>query len=144
MANELVINYPTGATLYAMLFDATGQVWNGSTFAAPGSASWTDYDIAMTEAATATGIYRASMPAVAAGVYSFVVRKQAGASPAVGDITAGSGRIEWTGTAEYSVMQTGDSYARLGAPAGASVSADIAAIAADVQRHDRRRLWQSA
>ena len=35
MANELVINYPTGATLYAMLFDATGQIWNGSAFAAP-------------------------------------------------------------------------------------------------------------
>jgi len=57
MANELVIHYPTGATLYALLFDATGQVYNGSTFGAPGSASWTDYDIAMTEAATATGIY---------------------------------------------------------------------------------------
>jgi hypothetical protein len=33
-------------------------------------------------------------------------------------------------TVIYSVAQTGDSYARLGAPAGASVSADIAAIEA--------------
>jgi thiosulfate/3-mercaptopyruvate sulfurtransferase len=33
MANELLIHYPTGATLYAMLFDATGQVLNGSAFA---------------------------------------------------------------------------------------------------------------
>ena len=69
MANELVIHYPTGATLYALLFDATGQVYNGSAFAAPGSAAWTDYDIAMTEVATSTGIYRASMPAAAAGSY---------------------------------------------------------------------------
>ncbi|MBK9219403.1 MAG: hypothetical protein IPL70_13890 [Uliginosibacterium sp.] len=100
MANELLISYPTGATLYALLFDATGQVWNGSAFAAPGSAAWTDYDIAMSEVATATGIYRASMPAAAAGVYGWVVRKQAGGSPAVGDIAVGVGRIEWNGTAE--------------------------------------------
>jgi hypothetical protein len=119
-----------------LLFDATGQVWNGSAFANPGSAAWTDYDIAMTEVATSTGVYRASMPAAAAGVYGWVVRKQAGANPAVGDITVGSGEIRWTGTAEYSVMQSGDSYARLGAPAGASVSADIAAIAADVATID--------
>ena len=103
MANELVILYPTGATLYAMLFDATGQIYNGSTFAAPSSASWTDYDIAMSEAATATGIYRASMPAAAAGSYGWVVRKQAGAGPAVTDIAVGSGEIRWTGTAEEAV-----------------------------------------
>lgn len=103
MANELVIHYPTGSTLYALLFDATGQVWNGSAFVAPGSASWTDYDIAMTEVATSTGIYRASMPAVAAGTYGWVVRKRAGASPAVSDIAVGSGRIEWNGTAEVSL-----------------------------------------
>jgi hypothetical protein len=103
MANELLIHYPTGATLYAMLFDSTGQVWNGSAFAAPGSASWTDYDIAMSEVATSTGLYRASMPAAAAGAYSFVVRKQAGANPAVGDITVGSGEIEWSGTAEVAL-----------------------------------------
>lgn len=59
MANELIINHSSGSTLYALLFDATGNVWNGSSFAAPASASWTDYDIAMTEVATATGIYRA-------------------------------------------------------------------------------------
>lgn len=103
MANELVINHPTGSTLYALLFDGTGQIYNGATFGAPGSASWTDYDIAMTEAETATGIYRASMPAVAAGTYGWVVRKQAGASPAVADIAIGSGTIRWTGTAEEAV-----------------------------------------
>lgn len=103
MSNELVIHYPTGATLYALLFDATGNVWNGSAFAAPGSASWTDYDIAMSEVATATGIYRGTMPAAAAGTYGWVVRKQAGGSPAVVDIAVGSGEIRWTGTAEETV-----------------------------------------
>lgn len=103
MANELVINYPTGNTLYALLYDATGNVWNGSAFAAPGSANWLDYDIAMTEVATATGIYRASMPAAVAGVYGWTVRKQAGANPAVTDIAVGAGRIEWSGTAEVTL-----------------------------------------
>ncbi len=106
MANELIINHSSGSTLYALLFDATGNVWNGSSFAAPASASWTDYDIAMTEVATATGIYRASMPAAAAGVYGWAVRKQAGASPAVGDIVVGVGRIEWSGTAEIMPAST--------------------------------------
>lgn len=107
MSNELVIHYPTGATLYAQLLDATGQVWNGSAFAAPGSAAWTDYDIAMTESATATGIYRASMPAAAAGVYGWVVYKQKGGSPAVTDgPPVGTGRIEWDGTAEIMPAST--------------------------------------
>ena len=100
MANELLINYPTGSTLYALLFDTTGQIWNGSAFAAPGSAAWTDYDIAMSEVATATGIYRGTMPGAVAGVYTFVVRKQAGGTPAVADITVGAAKIEWNGTAE--------------------------------------------
>ena len=125
MANELVIHYPTGATLYVLLSDATGQVYNGSTFEAPGSASWATYGIAMTEAATATGIYRASMPAVAAGVYGWTVRKQAGGSPAVSDATVGVGEIRWTGTAEETV------------PASANVTlwkgadADTAIVGAD-------------
>lgn len=106
MANELIINYPSGSTLYALLFDATGNVWNGSSFVAPGSAAWTDYDIAMSEIATATGIYHGTMPAAVAGVYSFVVRKQTGGSPAVSDVTVGIGRIEWTGTAEIMPAST--------------------------------------
>lgn len=103
MANELIINYPTGATLYALLFDGTGQVWNGSSFVVPASADWLNYDIAMSEVATATGIYRGTMPAAAAGVYGWTVRKQAGGTPAVADIAVGVGTIHWTGTVEDTV-----------------------------------------
>jgi len=99
MANEIVFNTTTGATLYALLFDATGQIYNVAlaTFGAPGSASWTDYDIALSEAATATGVYRGSMPAVAAGLYSYAIRSQAGGAPAVGDTAVGSGSLQWSG-----------------------------------------------
>lgn len=99
MANELVLNYPTGATLYALVFNAVGQIYNGSTFETPAAANWANYDIAATEIAT-TGIYRATMPGVAAGAYGFTFRLQAGGSPAVGDITVGTGKIEWDGSAE--------------------------------------------
>jgi hypothetical protein len=108
MANELICVYPTGCTLYAHLFDATGQIWNGSSFEAPASGNWADYDIAMTEAATATQIYRATMPAASAGAYSFVVRKQAGGSPAVADIAVAVGQIQWNGTAESTLDEIRD------------------------------------
>lgn len=120
MANELVIHYLTGATLYALLHDATGQIWNGAAFAAPGSANWTDYDIAMSEVATATGIYRGTMPGAAAGVYGFVVRRQAGASPAVTDIVVGAGSIEWNGTAEVPLSEV--------ATTAGSLAGDISSI----------------
>lgn len=98
MANELTIDYPTGATLYAYVLDATGQVWNGVAFEAPQNANWGNYDIALTEAGT-TGVYRGNMPAVAAGLYSFVVRLQAGGAPAVGDASVGTGQGVWNGSA---------------------------------------------
>jgi hypothetical protein len=102
MANELTYHSAanSGDTLYAQLENTVGQLWNGSAFEAPVSGSWTNYDIAMTEQATSTGIFRASMPAAAAGGYTFVVRKQAGGSPAVGDIVLGSSQLfYWDGSA---------------------------------------------
>lgn len=90
----------TGGTLYAVLLDEGGQAYRaGHTAEAPASAHWADYALAMTEAST-TGIYSAAMPAVAAGVYSFLIYRQAGVSPAVGDACIGSGAIRWTGTDE--------------------------------------------
>ena len=126
MANELIINYPTGATLYALLFDGTGQVWNGSSFVAPGSADWTNYDIAMPEVATATGVYLGTMTAEAAGVYGWTVRKQAGGTPAVSDITVGVGRIEWTGTAEIMPASTTNITAGTINSVSGSIGGDVA------------------
>ena len=103
MTKELVCVYPTGNTLYAHLFDRTGQVYNGSTFEAPASANWATYDIALAEATTNTQIYRGDMPAVAAGIYSFIVRLQAGGSPAVADIAVATATIDWDGTVEITM-----------------------------------------
>jgi hypothetical protein len=48
-----------------------------------------------------------------------------------GELATTSGKIDEVTTLTGHTAQTGDSYARLGAPAGASVSADIAAVKAE-------------
>ena len=70
-----------------------------------------------------TGVYAGDFTASpnAAGVYHAVFF-------AGGTVAVGAGQIAWDGAAE--VLPTGDSFARLGAPAGASISADIAAVQA--------------
>lgn len=100
MSKELQINYPTGATLYALLFNSVGQVWNGSSFETFADANLGNYDLALTEQGTASGFYAGDMPAVSAGVYGFAVRLRVGGSPAVSDPTVGAGTIQWSGTAE--------------------------------------------
>ncbi len=102
MSNELTYHSAadTGSTVYAMLENVTGKLWNGSVFQDPVSGSWGDYDLPMSEQATSTGIFRADMPSVSAGAYSYVVRLQAGGSPAVGDLVlGGSGLFTWDGSA---------------------------------------------
>lgn len=93
MADEIQLDYPTGATLYAILSNASGLVWNGTTFETLSAANWLTYAIPMTEA-SGTGIYFADMPAVIAGLYPVAVRKQMDASPAISDPTVGSGEID--------------------------------------------------
>lgn len=97
MANELHAYTTSGLTTYAVLLSATGTVWNGSAWEAIASGNWTTYDIALTEATA--GIYLGTMPAVAAGVYQYVVYQRAGATPAITDAVLGTGSIEWDGSA---------------------------------------------
>ncbi len=101
MANELQCNHIiSGATLYAVVYNAAGQLWNGSTFETLVVANWTTYDIALTETPASSYRYLGTMPAVAAGLYSVAVYEQAGAAPAVSDTLVGTGQIHWSGTAE--------------------------------------------
>lgn len=99
MSKELQIHYPAGATLYALLSNATGSVYNGSTFETFVDANIGNYDIALTEQGTASGFYAGNMPALAAGVYHVAIRERAGASPAVSDPTVGLGDVLWDGSA---------------------------------------------
>jgi hypothetical protein len=81
MAGELSISYPTGNTLYAVVLDATGQIYNtvGASFEAINGSNWTQYDHALTESGS-TGLYIGNFPSVSAGSFWFDIRLQAGGS----------------------------------------------------------------
>jgi len=101
MANEIVFAFPKGFTLYARVFDSTGQVWNTSgtpAFEAWADGNVTDYDIALTD--KTSGQYIGDYPTTAAGRYKVNVYLQAGGTPAIIDAPLGTGEILWDGTSE--------------------------------------------
>lgn len=99
MAGEIQVSFVAARTLYFLVRDRTGQIWNGSSFGAYATGSYTDYDVAMTEQGTASGYYVGTFPAaIAAGVYSIVAKQQLGGTPAETDTTIGTGDYHWTGT----------------------------------------------
>ena len=110
MANEIRVTYPTGATLYAQVFNSAGLVWYpvGTAFEAYGTGGRDadDYDIAVTEINAPTGQYRGTFPAdIAAGTYTTQVCLQAGVNPAnqPTDSVLFAAEIKWSGTAEMDV-----------------------------------------
>ena len=105
MANEIRATYDTGATLYALVFNAAGEVWQltTNTFVAYVAANIDNYDIALSEIATNSGQYRGTFDSdIAAGVYSVVLFEQAGANPVVADDEriGDTGKMIWDGSAE--------------------------------------------
>ena len=116
MANELTIKYPGDETLYTVVLNSVGKVFNLITtnFENPIDANWGQYDITLTEAEN-TEIYRGNMPTVPAGVYAFLVHKQAGGSPAVTDLGVGVGSVEWDGTVVLSMYDIRGGIAGAGA-----------------------------
>lgn len=99
MASEIQLAYGTsGRTLYAVIRNSVGQVWNGATFEVFNAANWATYDVAMTEQG-ASGYYVGTFPVIAAGGYNVEIRDQAGGTPAQGDPLAGGGDVYWNGTA---------------------------------------------
>lgn len=99
MANEIQLAYGvTGRTLYAVVRSATAAVWNGAAFETYSGANWATYAVAMAEQGT-SGYYAGNFPAVAAGVYPIEVRDRSGGAPATTDPLAGSGGVEWGGSA---------------------------------------------
>lgn len=67
-ANELRLDYPTGATIVAAVTNSAGQWWDTAGGAFETYNTLTDYDIAATDAGG--GVYLATMPALAAGTYT--------------------------------------------------------------------------
>lgn len=99
MANEVQVNYAAGATVYFLVRNATGSIWNGSAFEAYVTANYTTYDVAMTQQGTASGFYAGNFPStISPGVYSIVAKNQVGGTPAETDPTVAVGDYQWNGT----------------------------------------------
>ncbi|MFZ5829807.1 MAG: hypothetical protein ACOY3P_06955 [Planctomycetota bacterium] len=97
MATISISDLP-GLDLYAVLRDATDQVYNTSSeaFEAYNSSNWASYDIAATEQGS-SGYYVAATPAgLTAGRYRITFHE--GASPAEGDAVVDSVSAYWDGT----------------------------------------------
>lgn len=118
MANEIRATYDSGESLYVLIFDAAGQVWDavGSNWENYAAAQQDNYDIPLSEIATNSGQYRGTFPAaIAAGVYSVVLFLQAGGSPAGTDERiGGTGIMHWDGSAEITIADAGQTDRKLG------------------------------
>lgn len=102
MANEILVPYDTGRAVYVLVFSAAGTIWNTSgtpALEAYNGSNIADYDIALSELGTASGLYQGSMPAVAAGIYTLVACERSGGSPAQTDAKIAQASVYWTGTA---------------------------------------------
>ena len=103
MAGIIQISTASGFDHYAIVRDSTGNVWNGSAFAAFSAASWSTYVIALTEQGQC-GYYKASFPPgiIAAGKYSVTIHQEQGDTPDPTDSVVGFGSMYWDGTSELS------------------------------------------
>ncbi len=96
--NEFLTSASTGLTYYAILFNQSGSIWNGSAFESPDSTHWATYVIAMTEADN-SGIYSGNFPTAitTAGLYPYSVRQNTGV-PVASDPDYANGFVNWNGS----------------------------------------------
>jgi hypothetical protein len=99
MAGEIQATYASGRTLYALIRNSVGQIWNGSGWEAYTTSHLSTYVQSMTEQGSASGYYVGTFPStIAAGIYAIVVKQQLGGSAAETDPVAASGDLQWNGT----------------------------------------------
>jgi hypothetical protein len=103
MANEILMDYASGNSVYAVVRNAAGQVWYpaGAAFENWGNSGHNadNYDIALTGKGGSryVGNFPGNIPA---GRYTVQMFLQAGANPADSDQLIGSDLIIWTGNGE--------------------------------------------
>lgn len=102
MPEQIQVQYSTSAvTLYAVIRNSAGQVWNGTSFGTYSTASLSTYAVSMTEQGTASRYYAANFPTgiTTAGRYAFVIFQKLGGSFAETDTVVSGGSIDWDGSA---------------------------------------------
>lgn len=100
MSNEIVGVTSVGEICYVLIRNSAAKYFNGATFETYSAGNYSAYDVTMTEVGS-TGIYQGDFPVIitAAGTYEFFLKRQQGGSPAEDDPIAGTGTVDWTGTA---------------------------------------------
>ncbi len=80
-------------TLYALLFDEAGNVWNGSALVTWTEADWASYALTLTQQGTASGIFTGSLPAGLStqSSYRYLVYSRLTGTPTEGDPLSGVG-----------------------------------------------------
>jgi len=102
MPEQIQVQYSTSAvTLYAVIRNSAGQVWNGSSFGTYATASLSTYAINMTEQGTASRYYAVNFPTgiTTAGRYAFSIFQKLGGSFAETDTVISGGSVDWDGSA---------------------------------------------
>jgi len=100
MAGEIQASYSTGKTVYCLIRDRTGNIWNGSAFVSYLTANYSLYVVSLTEQGSASGYYAGTFPASAvAGIYNITAKNQSGGSPLETDATIAVGDLNWNGSA---------------------------------------------
>ena len=106
MSNEFVAATEPDLTIYVILKNSAGQFWNGTSFETYATANRGDYDVALTEQGTSSGIYFGDFPSAitASGSYTYYAYIQSGGSPAEPptDTLVNTGTVDWTGSASAS------------------------------------------
>ena len=98
--NEIQAQYNTGSTLYAVVLNTSGYIWNSSVFVTPVASSWATYVINLIEKDT-TGLYEGDFPSIAYGVYGVACYVKASSGvPVPSDYFLGSSNFQWGGTSE--------------------------------------------
>ncbi len=100
MAGEIQVSYVTGKTLYSIIRNKVGLVWNTGTnlFEPYASGSYANYVVVLVEQGSSSGFYVGTFPsAITPGVYSLVGKLQAGGSPVETDGSVASGDEQWSG-----------------------------------------------
>lgn len=132
-SNEMALAYPSSLTVYAIVRNATGQVWEpaGNAFEAWGASGHTaaDYDLAMTD--KSGSLYMGDLDTdLAAGTLTVQYYVQAGGSPADTDGCIAETTLYWSGAAKI------DYLTRIGDPNNTTIAQDVA----DVKGHLDTRL----
>lgn len=81
---NLAISTDTGLTVYAIIRDNSGNVYDGSSLVTFNAANWTSYAQSLTEQG-ATGYYNLTFPSLSNGIYSVTYYSQSGGSAAITD-----------------------------------------------------------